>query len=224
MDAATGRSPLSWEPNARTVLGGRTASDAEGNGVGSSAPGDSARDTAESREGAASLSSNIFRAGIRGALREAANATLTNLDSQETAAAAAERHRRSLTYLGWLPVRKSVLCSRSHQTQILPCHGRGERSCMSRSSGDSSSCRRLSSAAGIDLQATAQWCEKALPYVGILLIVFVRQHIVGAVTLLACRHATHYCLYENRGLQVGRRCMSRHQYIHMAGVDCIQSE
>ena len=40
-----------------------------------------------------SLGSNIFRAGIRGALREAANATLTNLDSQETAAAAAERHR-----------------------------------------------------------------------------------------------------------------------------------
>ena len=42
---------------------------------------------------------------------------------------------------------------------------------------------RLSSAAGIDLQATAQWCEKALPYLGILLIVFVRQHIVGAALL-----------------------------------------
>ena len=44
---------------------------------------------------------------------------------------------------------------------------------------DCCACCRLSSAAGIDLQATAQWCEKALPYLGILLIVFVRQHIVG---------------------------------------------
>ena len=93
MDAAGDGFPLSWEPSARSQPGGRPADDAAGSGVGPSSLADSTREPATSREGSASLGSNIFRAGIRGALREAANATLTNLDSQETAAAAAERHR-----------------------------------------------------------------------------------------------------------------------------------
>ncbi len=93
MDAAADRFPLSWEPSHRAPLGGSPANDAAGSGAGASSPTDSAREPAASRDAAGSLSSNIFRAGIRGALREAANATLTNLDSQETAAAAAERHR-----------------------------------------------------------------------------------------------------------------------------------
>ncbi len=93
MDAAADGFPLSWEPSHRPAVGGSAANDTAGSGGGSSSPTDSVREPGASRDGAGSLSSNIFRAGIRGALREAANATLTNLDSQETAAAAAERHR-----------------------------------------------------------------------------------------------------------------------------------
>ena len=119
MDAAADRFPPSWEPSHRPLLGGSAGDDTAGSGGGSSQPTDSAREPAASRDGAASLSSNIFRAGIRGALREvgmAANATLTNLDSQETAAAAAERHR----HRPYLPVLAVMLIPAAFIGAVLP--------------------------------------------------------------------------------------------------------
>lgn len=53
------------------------------------------------------------------------------------------------------------------------------------------------------LQAVAQWLEKALPFIAILLAVFIRKHIIGALAAFHNSHVPSTLRMSNHGFREG---------------------